>query len=80
MVITFEVIKKASIAFLQYVIIDRRITPNIFAVDQIIHYNEVFAITNKIFFFGIVALRYSGVPLYLLPPLWDVIHCTVAAG
>ena len=49
MVIAFEVINKASVAFLQkfiYVIVDRHITPNIFAVDQIIHYNEVFAITK----------------------------------
>ena len=35
---------------------------NIFAVNQIIRYNGVFAITN--IFFGTVALRYGGVPLY----------------
>ena len=45
---------------------------NMFAVNKIIRYNGVFAITKtpnnnndtNIFFFGAMALRYSGVPLY----------------
>ena len=37
---------------------------NIFVVNQIIRYNEVFATTN--IFFGTVTLRCSGVPLYLI--------------
>ena len=35
---------------------------NFFAVNHIIRYNGVFALTNN--FFGTVALPYSGVPLY----------------
>ena len=55
-------ISTCSIVFLA--ILNYPSITNILAVNQLIRYGEVFdpAITN--IFFGTVALRYSGVPLY----------------
>ena len=55
-----------SIEFL--IILNYPAITNIFAINQIIRYNGVFATINEDpattnIFFGTVALRYSGVPL-----------------
>ena len=56
----------SSIEFL--IILNYPAITNIFAINQIIRYNGVFATINEDpattnIFFGTVALRYSGVPL-----------------
>ena len=57
-----------SIEFL--IILNYPAITNIFAINQIIRYNGVFATINEDpattnIFFGTVALRYSGVQLYI---------------